>query len=63
MVAGALIASVIGGRPVMCASLRPIPETLLESELFGHEKGASPARSSKKAGRVEEADGGKHFPG
>jgi len=38
-----------------------IPETLLESELFGHEKGAFTGAVKQKPGRVEEADGGTLF--
>jgi DNA-binding NtrC family response regulator len=38
-----------------------IPETLLESELFGHEKGSFPGADKQRIGRFEQADGGTIF--
>ncbi|GJL67681.1 MAG: sigma-54-dependent Fis family transcriptional regulator [Nitrospirales bacterium] len=43
---------------INCAA---IPETLIESELFGHEKGAFSGASSMKRGKFELADGGTLF--
>ena len=48
-------------KPFVNIDLGCIPETLFESELFGHEKGAFTDARNAKEGRVEQADGGTLF--
>ena len=48
-------------RPMISINCASIPESLLESELFGHEKGAFTGAIATKVGRFEEADGGTLF--
>jgi formate hydrogenlyase transcriptional activator len=47
--------------PFVPVNLGAIPEGLVESELFGHEKGAFTGASRRRAGRFEQADGGTIF--
>ncbi|MEI6391478.1 MAG: sigma-54 dependent transcriptional regulator [Verrucomicrobiota bacterium] len=62
LVAGALHAlSQRGEASYVRINCAAIPETLLESELFGHEKGAFTGALKQKLGRVEDADGGTIF--
>ncbi|MCF8099512.1 MAG: sigma 54-interacting transcriptional regulator, partial [Desulfarculaceae bacterium] len=48
-------------KPFVVVNCVAIPETLLESELFGYEKGAFTGAASRRIGKIEQADGGTVF--
>jgi DNA-binding NtrC family response regulator len=49
------------GEPFVAVNLAALPPTLLESELFGHEKGAFTGATARRTGRFEVAGGGTIF--
>ncbi len=49
------------GKPFIEVNCAAIPETLIESELFGHEKGAFTSAIARRKGKFEIADGGTLF--
>jgi transcriptional regulator with GAF, ATPase, and Fis domain len=50
-----------GNKPFVAINCAAIPETLLESDLFGHERGSFTGATAQKKGRLEIADGGVVF--
>jgi DNA-binding NtrC family response regulator len=53
--------SLRGKREFVAINCAAIPDNLLESELFGHEKGAFTGASARRIGRFEQCDGGTLF--
>jgi len=49
------------GGPFVAVNMAAIPKELIESELFGHEKGAFTGAAARKIGRFEQAEGGTLF--
>ena len=62
LVARAIYAnSPLAARPYVAINCAAIPDTLLESELFGHERGAFTGALTQRIGKFERADGGTIF--
>src|SRR5690606_1339452 len=47
--------------PFIALNMAAIPKDLMESELFGHEKGSLTGAASQRQGRLEQANGGSLF--
>ena len=50
-------------KPFVAVNIAAIPRDLIESELFGHEKGAFTGAITRRIGKFEEAEGGSIFLG
>ncbi len=62
LVARAIIQhSKLAGKPFLAINCAAIPEALLESELFGHERGAFTGADRQRIGKFEQANGGTLF--
>jgi two-component system NtrC family response regulator len=48
-------------KPMITVNCAALPETLIESELFGHERGSFTGATQRRIGRFEQADGGTLF--
>ncbi|WP_431294533.1 sigma-54 factor interaction domain-containing protein [Pedobacter sp. P26] len=48
-------------KPLVTVNCAALPLTLIESELFGHEKGSFTGANEKRIGKFEQADGGSIF--
>ncbi len=48
-------------KPFVAVNIAAVPETLIESELFGHEKGSFTGAITRRVGKFEEAEGGTIF--
>src|SRR4029077_17140996 len=48
-------------KPFVAVNIAAIPSELIESELFGHEKGAFTGAANRRIGKFEEAEGGTIF--